>query len=152
VLPKIENEVRVLLSNCIDEYEQLIDVFINAFSRFIVDKVYIGGKNNIIKQPDFNDIEKIRKLLGIMDDHSFFEHLAANVDGMSIMIGDENQKYSLEELTIVTSNYGLSNNKKGVIAVVGPTRMEYDKVIGILDYVSIQISQLLNEQRGDESE
>ncbi|MDF9866803.1 heat-inducible transcriptional repressor [Bacilli bacterium PM5-3] len=152
VVLKIDNEIKEELAKHVANYEYLLDAFVNAFIKFASDYVYVGGRANIINQPDFNDINKIRSLVSVMEDHDFFETLAKNIDGTSVMIGDENQKFSIDDVTIVTSNYNVSDEEKGVIAIIGPTRMDYDKVINLLDYASDKISQLIKEKRGEDSE
>lgn len=152
VVSRIESDIKEELAKYVVNYEYILDAFVNAFIKFSSDNVYVSGRNNIINQPDFNDISKIRSIVNAMEDQDFFEELAKHIDGPAVMIGHESNKLLLDDVAIITSNYEVSENEKGVIAIIGPTRMDYDKMINLLDYVSIQISQLIKEQRGGNSE
>ncbi|MDL2211631.1 heat-inducible transcriptional repressor HrcA [Erysipelotrichaceae bacterium OttesenSCG-928-M19] len=149
VVKKIDDEIKDELGKHVSNYENLLDAFVNAFIKFASDHVYVGGRNNIINQPDFDDIEKIRSLVNVIEDYDFFETLAKNIDGNKVIIGHENEYFIDDDVTIVTSNYQVSDDEKGVIAIIGPTRMNYDKVIRLLDYASDKITQLFDEKRGE---
>ena len=152
VVTKIETEIKLELAKQITNYEILLDAFVNAFIKFASDYIYVGGRANIINQPDFNDIEKIRSLISVMENNDFFNTLANKIEGTSVMIGHENESFTIDDVTIVTSNYRVSDEEKGVIAIIGPTRMNYDKVINLLDYASDKISQIIKEKRGEDGE
>lgn len=152
IVARIEGDIKDELAKHVTDYEFIVDAFVNAFIKFSSDNIYVSGRNNIINQPDFNDIDKIRNIVNVMEDHDFFEELAKHIDGPAVMIGQESNKMQIDDVAIVTSNYDVNENERGVIAIIGPTRMDYDKMINLLDYVSIQISQLIKEQRGGSSE
>lgn len=152
VVEKINNDIKHVLGKHMISYEYLIDALISALMKFSKDYVYVSGKTNIINQPDFDDINKIRNLINIMDDDYFFEALFNSAQNSSVKIGQENDVIEVDDVTVVTTNYQLSENEKGVIAIIGPTRMDYDKVINLLDYVSNKITRLLYEKEGDDNE
>ncbi|MEG0284145.1 MAG: heat-inducible transcriptional repressor HrcA, partial [Erysipelotrichales bacterium] len=135
VIYSINDNVKKELSLYIEDYENFLDTFVNAFKKFTNEEVYISGKNNIINQPDFDNIDKIRLLINAMEDHDFFETLAKNIEGPSVTIGMDKGSIYLEDVTVVTTNYQVNEEDKGVIAIVGPKRMDYEKVINLLDYV-----------------
>lgn len=149
---KINEEIKTSLDMYVQKYEELFEAFMQLFSNFEHANIYVSGKNNIINQPQFNDIAKIKQFLDIIEDYDFFGALAKNAKGLSITIGQEKNTMLVDDLTIVTSNYEVSPNEKGIIAVIGPKRMDYDKVISMLDYTAKKISELFNETRGDNSE
>ena len=152
VVEKIGKDIKVELNKYVADYEDLLDAFTNAFIKFASDYVYVGGRSNIINQPDFNDINKIRSLIKVMEDHDFFDTLARNISGTSVKIGLENDFILIDDVAVVSSNYVVSDEEKGVIAIIGPARMDYDKVIKILDYASEKITQMFTEKRGDRIE
>ncbi len=69
---------------------------------------------------------------------------------MSIKIGKENQLMELDDVTLVSKPIRLSNNEYGTIALIGPTRMNYNKVISALEYLSEKIDTMLKEREGNE--
>lgn len=151
VSAKINGEVKESLEMYLNKYEELFDAFMQLFTNLEHTSIYVSGKNNIINQPQFNDVDKIKQFLNIIEDYDFFGALAKNVQGTSITIGQETNTMLVDDLTIVTSNYGVAPGEKGVIAVIGPKRMDYDKVINMLDYTAKKINELFNDTRGDKS-
>lgn len=147
VVARIDTDIKAELALHVSNYESVLNAFVNAFIKFASDYVYVGGRNNIVNQPDFNDIEKLRSLVNIIDDHNFFDELAKKIDGTSVVIGNENDIFTIDDVAIISSNYIVSQEEKGVIAIIGPTRMDYDKVIHLLDYASDKISQLIKEKK-----
>lgn len=148
----LKGNLKVELSKYLRDYESILDAFINTFIKAISDEVYIGGRTNIINQPDFNDAQKIRKLINTLEDQEFFLDLARQVNNQKVMIGQEQNLLHMDDITIVSQNYNINDNDKGVIAIIGPTRMEYQKVVSILDYASNKINQLIKENRGENNE
>lgn len=140
------------LSKYLSDYESVIDAFINTFIKAVSDEVYIGGRTNIINQPDFNDAQKIRKLINTLENQEFFLDLAKQVNNQKVMIGQEQDFLHMDDITIISQNYNINDDDKGVIAIIGPTRMEYQKVVSILEYASNKINQLIKENRGEDNE
>lgn len=148
----LNDEIIPVIADYLTKYEKLFTIFLQAFVKFADDFRYISKTSNIINLPDFNDVEKIKKIVKMVEDHDFFDIVAKNIDEKAVVIGNEDNIFNVDGITMISSNYELSSDQKGVIAIIGPTRMEYDKVIKILDYVSNKITQLSKENRGDVNE
>ncbi|WP_423364490.1 heat-inducible transcriptional repressor HrcA [Mycoplasma sp. P36-A1] len=147
VITRVNADIKDLLGKHMISYEYLMDALKSALMKFSQEYIFVSGKNNIINQPDFDDINKIKSLINIMEDDFFFDYLVSSRAQPSVMIGKENDVFEVDDVTVVTTNYQLTETEKGVIAIIGPTRMDYDKVINLLDYVSNKITQLLNEKK-----
>lgn len=152
VVDKLNSEIRVELAKYVLDYEELLDAFTNAFVKFASDYVYIGGRTNIINQPDFNDVNKIKSLVNVIESNDFFDILSNNFDGIKISIGNESKLIEANGVSVVSSNFKMDETEQGVLAVIGPTRMNYDKVIKIMEYTINRIEQLAREKRGEEYE
>lgn len=137
---KIEEVVKPLLQVKVKQYDLLLKAFVQVFSRFINDHIYSSGTTNMLYQPEFNDLEKIRHLMEVMNDESFLRQLHIHDDGLSVKIGSENI-LALEDVTVISSSYHIDDDEKGTIAIIGPTRMKYDQVVGLLEYVSKSIEE-----------
>ena len=96
----------------------------------------MSGKTNILKQPEYNDVEKIKKIINKFEDESFIKHIEAKDEGINIYIGKETEIDP--NVTVVKTKFCLNGEEK-TIAIVGPKRMEYDKVIALLDYINKNI-------------
>jgi heat-inducible transcriptional repressor len=105
-------------------------------------KVYVDGTSTILSKPDFADIERMRALFRMYDEKGKLlkilnEYLAESTDlGVSIRIGTENTMASLRGCTIITSAYTYGNSAIGGIGVVGPTRLEYARMITVVNYIA----------------
>ncbi|WP_138415696.1 heat-inducible transcriptional repressor HrcA [Aquibacillus sediminis] len=104
-------------------------------------QLYVGGKTNILMQPEFKDVEKIRSLYSIIEqEEEMAELLRSNKDGMNIMIGHENKIDAMQDCSLITATYSLGDQQMGTIALLGPTRMEYSRVISLVNMLSKQLT------------
>ena len=132
VSSKLEFEIKPIISNYIMNYETIYNAFYNAFNNFRSDnEVFVKGKNKIYELPEFNEVDKIKKIVNKLDEESLSK-IEENSEGINIYIGKENELD--EDLTIVKTKVMIDNQEK-TLAIVGPKRMEYDKVVSLLDYI-----------------
>ena len=132
VSSKLEFEIKPIISNYIMNYETIYNAFYNAFNNFKADnEVFVRGKNKIIELPEFNEVDKIKKIVNKLDEDSLSK-IEENSEGINIYIGKENELD--DDLTIVKTKVMIDNQEK-TLAIVGPKRMEYDKVVSLLDYI-----------------
>lgn len=124
----------------------IIDTFLEAFTKFTQSKYYLSGQNNMLYQPEFSNVEKVRELLSFFEKNDIFK-LVENTDqkGLTVSIGKENAISAMQDCTVITVPYQLNDKAKGTIAIVGPTRMEYQKVIPLIKYLATQMSKLYKE-------
>jgi len=107
--------------------------------------IYVEGQSNIVR--DFADLEKIQRLLKALEEKiSIVRILDETVaaQGVQIFIGTENRQEALQDCAVITSQYGAQNHFLGAIGVIGPTRMDYPRVIPIIDYTAKILSQALS--------
>lgn len=127
--------------------ETIVDSFIEAFSKFAQTRYYLTGQSNMLYQPEFNDITKLREFINTIENNEIFKLVETNADGVSVKIGTENMVTSMQDCTVVSANYETEEGEKGTISVVGPTRMEYRKVIPLIRYIVKHISKLDGEDK-----
>jgi len=109
--------------------------------------IVLSGTTNIFKHPEFNDINRTKDFLSFMrkDNGSEIKEIInkANLEkAVSVIIGDENPQLKDHGLSMVVSDYNLGNNLSGKMAIIGPTRMDYAKVISTLGYLSQNLRKL----------
>lgn len=139
---KLNYEIKPYFKQFMAYYEKLIDSIIEAFSVLAHDRYYLSGRNNIFYQPEFQDINKIHQLMLALEDKQMLKIIQANEKGLQVRIGQENHIDAMRNCTVITVPYKISQEEYGTIAVVGPTRMEYSKVIPLLEYIAKNIAQL----------
>jgi heat-inducible transcriptional repressor len=132
VSSKLEFEIKPIIGSYIMNYETVYNAFYNAFNNFKDEnEVYSKGKDRILSLPEFNEVDKIKNIISKLDDNSL-KNIEETKDGINIYIGKENELD--EDLTIVKTKVKL-NNKESTLAIIGPKRMEYDKVVSLLEYI-----------------
>lgn len=135
VSERLEFDIKPIISKKIKQYETVYNIFHDAFDDFVEQNanIHFGGKTKIFEQPEYNNINEIKRLANKFEDDSIIKNIEENNDGINIYIGDENEFDS--NVTVVKSTYNV-NGQKGTIAIIGPKRMEYDKVVGLLSYIT----------------
>ncbi len=132
---KLEYEVKPVISRYVKQYATLYNAFYDAFSEFTskVSDVHFVGRANMLKQPEFNNIDKVKQLLSKFDDASLINEMSEDKNGINIYIGTENDLS--DDVSVIKTKYNY-NGEEGTIAIVGPKRMEYDRVITLLNYIN----------------
>ena len=134
----LEYEVKPVIGKYIKQHEVLYNAFYNVFSDFTNDSVVkMNGTNNILKQPEFNtDVKKIEEILDKFEDKDMISSIKEDNSGVNIYIGSENEFD--DDVTVIKTKYNI-NGEDGTIALIGPKRMEYDRVITLLNYIKDNI-------------
>lgn len=139
VSEKLEFKIKPIIGNYVKQHEVVYETFVNVFNEVAhKSSMQFVGKNNILKQPEFNSLEKVKDIIEKFDDSSLVNHIKADEDGINVYIGSENEFD--EDVTIIKSKYNI-NGEVGTIAIVGPKRMEYDRIIGLLEYLNSNINR-----------
>ena len=129
----------------------VLELVHEAISEIDKREAYVEGSANILKFPEYNNIEKIREFLGFFEDKDSVENMInalseVKTGDVSVFIGDENPVEELKNNSVVISTYKVGKNMTGVIGVVGPMRMDYSKVVSGVGYFAKQLEALLGEQ------
>lgn len=134
VSERLEYEIKPIISKQVEQYETIYGIFYDAFNDFIKrsENVHVVGKSKILYQPEYNDTEEIKRLVAKLENEDEIRKIESNKkdQDISIYIGSENDFD--DNTTIIKTNYSLKG-EKGTIAIIGPKRMEYDKVVGVLN-------------------
>ncbi|OPY56381.1 MAG: Heat-inducible transcription repressor HrcA [Pelotomaculum sp. PtaU1.Bin035] len=126
--------------------DMVMELFQDSLSLETEDKIYLGGVFNMLNQPEFHNVEKIKTLLSIMEQEKLLCDLLAGGDrteGVTVRIGGEIDQWDIKECSMITAPYSVCGRKMGSIGVLGPTRMEYAKVVSVVDYMTKYLSQTL---------
>ncbi len=122
----------------------------NQTLRFSGEDMYVSGLYDAMDLPDFSDINRIRQLSrAIKDKHTILRLLDefAGTEGVHVVIGRESAASELQNLSIVASSYREGGRPVGVVALIGPTRMDYSKAIVMVDTVAQYITRAFDEHR-----
>lgn len=110
-------------------------------------KVFLGGTKQLLNQAEFRDVERVRNLLGILEEEKILKDLLQGGEdsGLKVTIGSENKFTGIQDCSMVQATYRLNGQIVGTMAVLGPTRMEYGKVISVMDYLHKYLKTILDK-------
>ncbi|MBQ1879042.1 MAG: heat-inducible transcriptional repressor HrcA [Candidatus Enteromonas sp.] len=154
LVPKME-AMKPALKDYIVGHDMVYQAILRAFVRFAGERIKLYGKNNLFETPEFTeDAKKLKRVLELVDDPEAMRRaLAASTktgdEGVNVSIGDAES--GLEDVAILSAEVKLPGEKKTAISLLGPTRMDYERAMGLLDYVSKTLDQYFNEseRKGD---
>jgi heat-inducible transcriptional repressor len=115
-----------------------------------VDSIYLQGTANIINQPEFADVERMRMLFQMFEEKGRLvkilnECISSNPpEGVKIAIGSELGVPNMRDFTLITSSYASDDHTTGFLGIIGPTRMEYERGISIVGYLGRLIGEMIN--------
>jgi heat-inducible transcriptional repressor len=117
------------------------------------DEAYLEGVRNVLQKPEFGTSDKMLNLLDVLEQRNLtrlipFREISA--DGVTVMIGAENEEDAMHDYSVVISPYGVPGGISGAMAVVGPTRMHYSRTISTVRFVSDLMSEMLSTYYDEE--
>lgn len=140
VLEKLEFEIKPEIAKTMKKYEELCSFFYNAFSGFkeSEDDVFFGGKTNILKQPEYNEPEKIKDIISKLENVELVRNIITDDKEIKVYIGSENNFDP--DTTVIKTSYNV-DGEEGTLAIIGPKRMEYDRVVTLLEFLKNYIER-----------
>jgi heat-inducible transcriptional repressor len=140
VSKKLEYEIKPIIGNYVKQHEQLYNAFYHVFSDFTNQEVNIMGRNKMLEQPEFSsNIEKIKNVFNKLEDNTLLSNIEEDDDNnIKVYIGNESKIDS--DVTVIKTKFK-NGNDEGTIAIVGPKRMEYDRVVALLEYMKENIER-----------
>lgn len=121
--------------------EKIVDAFIRAFTKMSEEDVYLAGLGNMITQSEIEDPEELRRLLYVLDQKDVLK-VIGRTNKLTFKIGREAEFMPTDRCTIISVPYAVSDEEVGTIAIIGPTRMDYAKVIPLMEYIAKNITKL----------
>jgi len=127
--------------------------FLRTLENMLNVNLYMDGLTNIFSIPEYSDIEKARSFFEVLDrKEEIRRKLIDRGDGMIITIGGENEDADLSDCSVVTATYHVDGRLVGKLGVIGPTRMKYDEVTSVVEFLTDNISKAFMITGGDETD
>ena len=126
-------------------YEAALSIIHRALESSKEERLYLGGTTEMLEQPEFHDVEKVKDTLLVLEEEELMKDLlhAHMGDGLEVTIGQENEDSHFKDSSIITATYHLNGELLGTIAVLGPTRMEYAKAMSLLEYMNANLTNII---------
>ena len=139
VSTKLEYEIKPIIGKYVKQHEQLYNAFYHVFTDFTNNDINVVGKNKILDQPEFNTIDKIKNIFGKLEDKEVLRAIEQDDDNnVKVYIGKESNID--DDVTVIKTKFK-RGNEDGTIAIIGPKRMEYDRVVSMLEYMKENIER-----------
>lgn len=141
-----------LLKQQAGEFGKIIEEIIDAIADTIKNEedleIYTSGTNNIFKYPELADNQKASDFINTFEEKEFLTKLIDDEEGeegkneIKVYIGEESPIQSMKDCSIVTANYEFGDGMRGMIGIIGPKRMDYDKVVGTIKTIKSQLDTM----------
>lgn len=142
-------EIKPDLCKVVERHELLFAAFVKAFVKFASDNVYFSGKDKMLYQPEFEDIDKLKQLMSMLDDTTSWKKLTSESNAVAITSKGAQLTW-MNDLAIVRQKFHVNDEETGEFMVVGPSRMNYDKVVGMVELAAKMIEKMYNGGGDDE--
>jgi len=140
------------LQQFLDDQRKLAELSLNILSQIPQSggQLYLNGATQLFEQPEFHDVDKAREVFGLLEERERVAELLRsgtirNLDTSRIMIGSEDLKNGLDEISVVSAPYKIHDKTVGMIGVLGPRRMPYSKLTGIVEYTASKLGSMLTK-------
>lgn len=144
---KLES-IKPILTQSVKRHEMLFNAFYGAFVKFASDTLYFSGTSNMMYQPEFSDIEKLKEFMKLVDDSTLFRQLLDHSDNteksntLALKTKSGTDLIWMDDIAVVSSDIRIGDNESAKLMVVGPNRMQYDRILSLLDFISKEIEKI----------
>ena len=138
VRKKLELEIKPIINKYVKQHEAIYNAFYDVFNDFTSKNVSFVGKNNMLKQPEFNNVDKIKKIFDKFESPEVIDFIEEDKNDVNVYIGKETKLD--DDVTIIKTKYKL-DGEEGTIAIIGPKRMEYNRVVNMLEFVKENLEE-----------
>ncbi|MBQ3384625.1 MAG: heat-inducible transcription repressor HrcA [Erysipelotrichaceae bacterium] len=140
------NEIKPILAHSVKRHEALFNAFMQAFVKFASENVYYSGASNMLYQPEFADIEKMRNIMKMLEDSKLWRSLGNNDNRLKLTTTDDkNQLVWFDDMAVVSSTFRVGE-EEGKLMVLGPSRMDYNRIVSVLDFAAEFIEQQFSKR------
>ena len=148
-LPEKLESLKPILDKSVQRFEMLFNAFAGAFVKFASETIYFNGTENMMYQPEYADIEKLKEMTKFFDNSKLFRQLVDHEISENNVVAKTPKGTELvwkDDIAIISSEIKIGNNPSdnARLMVVGPRRMEYSRVVNLLDFISKEIENMFN--------
>jgi len=143
-ISEITGDIMDNIKNEMIEYDEILNILLEILLENLDDviesnSVVSTGSSKMLDYPEFQDVEKAKNFFSLLEQHELIRKAlksSSKPNAINVTIGNENPVIELQDFSIVTSNISLDGKNLGVFGILGPTRMEYSRVVTILEQVT----------------
>ena len=139
-------------ANVVQRHDMLFTAFVQAFIKFASENIYFSGKERMLYQPEFEDIEKLKQLMNMLEDRNVWRDIGNQETAIAVRTNRGAELTWIDDVAIVRSKFKVNEHDSGQLMVVGPSRMQYEKIVAMIDYAAGLIEKMYMNQGGDDNE
>jgi heat-inducible transcriptional repressor len=138
------------------EYREIVNDILDAIVQAVAEeeelKIYTSGATNILRYPELSDIEKASELLYTLEEKKMLSNLIQHrMDdeesrGIQVYIGNETPIEAMKDCAVVTATYEIEEGVYGKVGIIGPKRMDYEKVVATLQNLMVQLDDIFKNK------
>ena len=127
-------------------FNSIINIIEEALEKDNKDCLYLGGTRQLMEQPEFHNIDKIKKILSMLEKDQLLCDILKSKrnENLAVSIGQENKYNDIKDCSIISATYHLDGKPIATLAVLGPTRMDYGKVISLLNFMNTNLANIFH--------
>ena len=134
---KLEYEIKPIIGRYVTQHERIYNAFYSVFNDFNTNDINVVGRNKFLEQPEFSNIDKIKNIFEKLDNEEVLREIEKDDDNnIKIYIGKENNIDN--DVTVIKTKFR-NGNEEGTLAIVGPKRMDYERVVSMLEFIKNQV-------------
>lgn len=136
VSEKLEFEIKPIIAKRIKDYETVYNIFYDAFNDFLMHNtnIHVSGRVNLLKEPEYETSKDIKRIASKLEDNSFKEMVDSIDENEELKIYIGKDSNFDDNVTVIKRKYK-SGGEEGTIAIIGPKRMEYERVVSLLNFM-----------------
>ena len=140
--------IRPVLAAHVVRHDLLFKAFVQAFAKFANDNIYFSGQSKMLYQPEFSDIEKLRNFMNMLDNSSIWRTLTGE-NNTRLMLPNEGFDITwVDDVAVVKQSFRINDDEQGQLMIVGPARMDYEKIVSMLDSTTKMIEHIYGGNNG----
>jgi len=150
-LPGIRRRILALMRQEQTQYDQILKRAMILSQKSLEatsgDQLYVIGASQIVNYPEFSTLGRTKEILEALEEKSKIVHILTECiegEGIHILIGSENPDPELKGLTLISSAYKYEDEPIGTLGILGPTRLEYGRIIPLVDHIAKVVSEILS--------
>ncbi len=141
-------QIKPDLAMVVQRHDLLFTAFVQAFVKFANENIYFSGRDKMLYQPEFGDIEKLKGLMSLLEDQSVWRDIGHHENAVALRTSRGAELTWLNDMAIVRSTFHVNDNESGQLMVVGPSRMNYESVVAMIEYAADMIEKMYNRGGG----
>jgi len=147
----LQQDLRQMLGEMAFIADELINTILLSLKQLQETDIYADGTSHILDFPEYKDLGKAKNFFNLLDNKSLLnEVLEPEVDFIDVRIGSENKFEEMKDLSVIKTTYKINGRVVGTIGIIGPTRMDYRKLISEINVMTKELSNLLSSIYNDE--